>query len=752
MQAWLLDAYVVRGAIRTWWISATGQRFSAELPFYPVLYIGPRPRAGKEAPSLDAKQNWERIADYISTQSIPTRTRYAERTHVASRQTWEVLSIQVMDPQAYAHLTRDLQQRFPWAELFNADIPVTQYGLYEWELYPTAWCELQMNEQGWITQVYATDSRRLLDPVTPVLRFLSVSMEGEDINPRHGKKGNIVLRTWESHVPDAAPETTTLVIEAEGEELLESLARYVSQADPDIILSEWGDDVLMPHLLDVENRFAVRVPWNRDTQAQVHIGQDHTYFSYGLVKHRAPIISCFGRIHIDMRNSFLHQEGDIDGLFELARLSSLPLQRLARTTIGTAMSSMQLLTAVRRGVLIPIDKRQPEDWKTAAQLIRSDKGGLVYQPLLGFHENVVELDFASLYPTIMVRYNISAETINCSCCPSAPLVPEIGYRMCQRTYGLVPETLEIIVDKRTEFKVRLRGTLSVQQRLSYERRQNVLKWILVTCFGYLGFKNARFGRIEAHESVTAYGRELLLRAKQLCEEAGFRFLHGIVDSIWLYKKEIQPDEVVTLVERIFTATRVHMKIEGQYRWIAFLPSTQDPDMPVANRYFGLFNTGEFKLRGIELRRHDTPGVVRQVQRALLDVVASCQTVAEVRAALPRARAVVEEYCEQLASGRTPFCDLAITRRVSREPQAYTNRTLGAVVAQELMGRGISISAGEMIQYVITDSQSDVAATRARALGFIDADWTYDTQAYVKLVRRAFASLFSQLEGGDSLLK
>ena len=30
----------------------------------------------------------------------------------------------------------------------------------------------------------------------------------------------------------------------------------------------------------------------------------------------------------------------------------------------------------------------------------------------------------------------------------------------------------------------------------WDKRQNVLKWLLVTCFGYTGYRNARFGRIE----------------------------------------------------------------------------------------------------------------------------------------------------------------------------------------------------------------------------------------------------------------
>jgi DNA polymerase-2 len=68
-----------------------------------------------------------------------------------------------------------------------------------------------------------------------------------------------------------------------------------------------------------------------------------------------------------------------------------------------------------------------------------------------------------------------------------------------------------------------------------DQRQTALKWLLVVSFGYLGYKNARFGRIEAHEAVTAYSRDLLLQAKEIAERHGYRMLHAIVDSLWLVK-------------------------------------------------------------------------------------------------------------------------------------------------------------------------------------------------------------------------
>ena len=44
-----------------------------------------------------------------------------------------------------------------------------------------------------------------------------------------------------------------------------------------------------------------------------------------------------------------------------------------------------------------------------------------------------------------------------------------------------------------------------------------MKWLLVCCFGYTGYKNARFGKIEAHEAINAVARETLLVAKEIAE-------------------------------------------------------------------------------------------------------------------------------------------------------------------------------------------------------------------------------------------
>jgi DNA polymerase II len=166
-------------------------------------------------------------------------------------------------------------------------------------------------------------------------------------------------------------------------------------------------------------------------------------------------------------------------------------------------------------------------------LLKVDKGRLVFQPPVGTFEDVVELDFSAMYPTIMVQHNISAETLFCRWCHNHA-VPEAGYTICARHEGLMAAMLRPLIKRRAYYKKRLQeGSLTSEEAGLHDQRQRANKWIGVTCFGYLGYCNARFGRIESHEAVTAFGREKLLQAKEICEARGYELLHALADSVWI---------------------------------------------------------------------------------------------------------------------------------------------------------------------------------------------------------------------------
>ena len=93
----------------------------------------------------------------------------------------------------------------------------------------------------------------------------------------------------------------------------------------------------------------------------------------------------------------------LDGVLESARVTALPIENAARVSPGSGISAMQMLTALQQGILVPWHKQQVEQFKDGVELIQRDRGGLIYQPLVGLHANVAQVDFISMYPAIILN-------------------------------------------------------------------------------------------------------------------------------------------------------------------------------------------------------------------------------------------------------------------------------------------------------------------------------------------------------------
>jgi DNA polymerase elongation subunit (family B) len=99
--------------------------------------------------------------------------------------------------------------------------------------------------------------------------------------------------------------------------------------------------------------------------------------------------------------------------------------------------------------------------------------------------------------------------------------PKLNYNICVKRTGIVPKTLRLVVNKRLFYKKMKDQADDPHLREVYDKRQVALKWVLVTCFGYLGYKNAKFGTVDGHIGVCAFGRDALLKAAHTAEEQGF---------------------------------------------------------------------------------------------------------------------------------------------------------------------------------------------------------------------------------------
>jgi DNA polymerase-2 len=716
LEGWLFDVDELGPEVALWVYTSGGEAVRLTEEFRPPVYVqGGRAQLRSLAYELDRR-------------GIVSRVRWVERREFWSGKVVEALELAVSDSSLMPKLRRLAASRDHEFTFYNCDIPAAQYYLYLKGLFPLCKLSCEVDTADNVLDVAAAD--RATDTCYELPSLRTLRMRGEQMRPLSGKS-RIIL--------ECAGERVRLRME-DGARAIEALNAFIKRHNPDVVLSQHGDSVLMPALLLLAKRKKLDLLVDRDrviTKRKI-ITEGRTYFSYGRVIYKGPSYPLFGRWHIDAEDSFIYGETGLEGLIELARLAKIPVQRMARTSPGSAMSSMQMDCAISDRILIPWRKSEPERYKTALELLTVDKGGLVFQPPVGAFEQVAEIDFASMYPAIMARHNISPETVLCSCCENR-VVPEAGYNVCEKRRGLIPRTLEPLLERRKHYKRRLRESGSREEREACDSRQTAIKWMLVSCFGYLGYRNARFGRIEAHEAVTAYGREKLLRAKEIAESAGFKVLHAITDSLWIKREGLNRSDLAALCEEITRECEVEMSLEGVYRWIVFLPSKQNKNRPVPARYYGVFSDGKMKMRGLACRRADTPEFVRESQMEMLAVLAKARTLAEREQALKEVSRLLAERIGRLERGEVDPGSLDIRRTVTKEAESYRVETRTAIAAQELKQAGIPVRPGERVRYRIRDARSKEKHSRVRAAEINESE-AYDVDEYIKILKEAASEI------------
>jgi DNA polymerase-2 len=239
---------------------------------------------------------------------------------------------------------------------------------------------------------------------------------------------------------------------------------------------------------------------------------------------------------------------------------------------------------------------------------------------------------------------------------------------------------------------------------------------------------------------------VLLHAKEAAEDMGFRVLHLYVDGMWVNKsgysrvQDFQP-----LLDEIKKRTGLPIALDGIYKWVAFLASRQNKKIAVPNRYFGVFQNGEIKTRGIETRRHDTPAFIRETQMQILEILAKIPNSYALKDCLPEIQALIQTKLTDLRLGRIPLEKLIIHQTVSRNLNEFKTPSPVSTALQQLESTGKSLRPGQSIQFVYTSG-----IPRAQAW---DAPIALDPRSvniprYHRLLNRAVDTVLDPITGQD----
>ncbi|NSW51112.1 MAG: hypothetical protein HPY85_01240 [Anaerolineae bacterium] len=668
ISGWLLDIYThpQSGHTCLWIIRDDGRRMCLAHHVPAIFYMSGASEALAQAEGFlyQAFSAW-----------VQVRQEHVRRPIHASQQ--PILAVRTPNEVVMRRVFRALEDQFPALDYYNVDLNASLLYAARYNLFALCRVRAVADAERRLRTIETGDSRWNLDLPAPPLRVLEIR---PNANPRAEAPTLVSISAGGRQFRHAF---------ATERELARVVAPYLRRYDPDILVTEYGDAYLIQAIAEGARGWVESVPLNRDPDAPLQTLKERSYHSYGQLYFRPSAVFLAGRHHIDMHSSFFWQDSGLDGILEVARVTTQSLQRAARTTPGTGISSMQIVEALRSHILVPYKKQQPERKRSAVNLLQHDMGGFIMQPIIGLHQQVGAVDFISMYPSLMVQCNISPE-----CIPH-------GLEEDHDDPGLIPRTLKPLLDKRVELKLRIEERPPNDPRCDDDRlRSDALKWLLVTCFGYLGYKNARFGRIESHEAVTGAGREALLLAKDVAEDMGFLVLHAIVDSLFVQKPGCDlKGDFHSLLDAISQRTRLPIGIDGVFRWVAFPPSRMDARASVPNRYFGVFQDGSLKVRGIESRRRDVPPFIKETQMEVLHLLSKAELLDETRYLLPGILKFVEERRRALAMNEVEPVKLVIRHKLSRALAEYRVQTPASIAARELTAHGRDPQPGEVIQFL-----------------------------------------------------
>lgn len=375
---------------------------------------------------------------------------------------------------------------------------------------------------------------------------------------------------------------------------------------------------------------------------------------------------------------------------ELSKMIGYPLDELAKMGRGRQVEAFLTAEAFKKGELVP-PKRGAE---------KTFEGGFVLPPEKGLHEDVISLDFSSMYPTIMISFNVSPDTFveaeSREREQDLYIAPEVGHAFRKSPDGFFKRIMSDLIARRRAIKAEMKryDKNSAQYRL-LDIQQQSIKILTNSFYGYTGWSAAKFYKRECAEATTAWGRHFIKRAVEVAEELGFVVIYGDTDSIFAKLPpdvELEGDRKAGILkkarevsERISEELPLELEIQDFFKSIFFTGKKK--------RYAALTDKGEIVVRGLEVRRGDWCELAKEVQTKVIELILKEK---DPDAAMKYARSVIQD----LKEGKISVDKLTIYKTLTRKISGYETKQAHVIAAERALASSIVYEVGSKVPYVI----------------------------------------------------
>ncbi len=217
-------------------------------------------------------------------------------------------------------------------------------------------------------------------------------------------------------------------------------------------------------------------------------------------------------------NKIIKKTGVIDLLVRRSIISGLVIEQIGMMT--AAFDHVYLPKLHKKGFAAPDVK--------SIRLTRHAAGGYVMDPQPGIYENVIVLDFKSLYPSIIMSFNI--DPLSRLKAAENPVNTPVNIRFSS-TENILPGFIKDLMEKRAEAKKNKDKPLSI-----------AIKLLMNSFYGVMGSSGCRFYHPDLPSAITGTGQFLLLGSRSFLELKGYKVLYGDTDSLFVAINKSEADD------------------------------------------------------------------------------------------------------------------------------------------------------------------------------------------------------------------
>ncbi|MEM3370935.1 MAG: DNA-directed DNA polymerase [Candidatus Woesearchaeota archaeon] len=664
--------------------------------------------------------------------------------------------------------------------VLEEDIPFSKKFLIDNEIVPCCLCEAEgefVNRKSRVPVFEASALKCFSEETIPKLKVLAFDIE--TYNPQ-GKmaipeKDPILMCSFYSHnfkkvITWKRFKTKEDYIEfvKDERELIERFKQVIIEHKPDIITGYFSDGFDLPYLKKraEENRVELDIGMDYSTIAVSHgqistcrvVGIAHidvfkfvrntvargletTYLDLNSVasellderKEEVEIeklasawdnnpeeLEAFCRYNLqDSALTYKLLEKTLENLMELIKIVGMPAFEVSRMGPSQIVEWFLIKEAKNFNELIP---NKPDHQEVRIRKAQTYPGAFVFEPQPGLYSNIVVFDFRSLYPSIITTHNISPDTLNCECCRSSKEdVPELDYWFCKKKRGFISTVINELITRRMRIKEILKGANEHDKKL-LNARQNALKTIANSMYGYMGFFAARWYCIECAKSITAYGRYYIKKVIDKATENGFKVLYSDTDSIFFTlgdKRREDAEHFLNQINRELPGT-MEMELEDFYPRGIFV-SAKAGSYGAKKKYALISASGRLKIRGFETVRRNWSIIGKEVQAKVLRMILER---GEGEAAFKYVRQIIEKLKEK----KIPNEQLIIYTQLQKGVDEYNSVGPHVAVAQRMKELRKVVGPGTIIPYIVVEGKGRI---RDRAKLPEEAEeGSYDSEYYI----------------------